>query len=226
MQLDEICALWQNLAGESDGEPWGEDGLYGFFQRFRPDGNRLEEALLPLPNGRAVFERMKAIYAATKSGWTDGESSDGYFVVRNPLPIEPPEAEALVRKHLKQVAKIADEAGAEELVELLRAPTFSLSREAAPDSPDRHDTDLTIYDTLCDWVGALESDPPEVADLREAFYSIACDYPLSWYAMWPWFADATQLVDPFEPSFQLWRHGVEYRFDGPSSATIYVPQTG
>lgn len=226
MQLEEILALWKNAAGEPGGEPWCEDEVYGFFQRFRPDGDRLEEALLPLQYGREVLKRMKAIYAATNSGWSDDESSDGYFVVRNPAPIEPAEAESLVRKHLEQVAKIAEEAGAEELVELLRAPTYSIAREAAPDSPDRHDTDLTIYDTLCDWVGALETDPPQVSDLNEAFFSIACDYPLAWYAMWPWFADAAQISDPFEPYFQLWRHGVEYRFDGPSSVTIHVPQRG
>ena len=121
-----------------------------------------------------------------------------------------------------QVAEIALLIESTELADLLRQPTFSISHDAAPESPDRHDTDLMIYDTLCDWVASLESNPPAAAELHEAFYSIACDYPLSWYAMWPWYADAAPFADPFRPYFQLWRHGIEYRFDGPSAVTIYL----
>jgi len=183
MDLNEVLEHWKQIAGESSDEPWSEDDLYGYFQRFRPDGDRLDQALQPLPGGAAVHERLKAVFAATKSGWTDDDSTDGYFVVREPLPISPSDAESLVRSHLRNVTEIASLSGADELVDLLRAPTFTISREAPPDSPDRHDTDLMIYDTLCDWAGSLESDPPEADDLREAFYSIACDYPLSWYVM-------------------------------------------
>jgi len=223
MELNEIYAHWSEIAGEPGAE-WGEDEIFAFFQRFRPDGKRVDEALLPLPNGRAVHERLLQIYAATRSGWTDGDTSAAYFVVRDPPLIESAAAESLVRNHLSRIAEISREAGVDELVGLLQSPTLTLSRESAPDSPVRHDTDLVIYDTLCDWVASLETDPTEVADLSEAFYSIACDYLLSWYAMWRWYAGGTQIVDPFEPCFQLWRHGIEYRFDGPSSATIYVPE--
>jgi len=223
MGLCEILKRWQEAAGEHGAQSWGEDDLYGFFQRFRPGGEKLDEALLPLPNGRPVYDRLKEIYAATSIGWKDNETSDGYFVVRNPPPIKPSEIESLIREYLGTVAEIAALAGAAELAEPLQVATFTFASGPAPESPDRHDTELSIYDTLCDWVASLETAPSELADLREAFYSIACDYPLSWYLMWPWYAAATAIEDPFQPYFQLWRHGIEYRFDGPSSVIVYVP---
>jgi hypothetical protein len=41
--------------------------------------------------------------------------------------------------------------------------------------------------------------------------------------MWPWFGDSTDVKEPFAPYFNLWQHGVEYRFGGPSMATLFIP---
>jgi len=224
MNVSEIFTLWRDAAGDPPDRSWDRDDIYGFFQRFRPRADGLERALLPLPHGRAVLDRMLPIYSATSDGWQTDDYSDAYFVVRNPAPIDTSEAGALVRDHLRNVGRAAALAKVGELVELLREPALSFSFESPPRTPDRHDTDVFIYDTLCDWVRSLTADPPEITALRDAFYSIACDYFLAWHVTWPWFATATTMVEPFHPYFRLWQHGVEYRFDGASSATVYLPR--
>jgi hypothetical protein len=223
MNVTDIFRDWQRLAGDLAAKPWGRDEIFGFFQRFRPTGDGLEDALLPLPQGRAILDRIRPVFLVTSDGWQNAESFDAYFIVRKPAPIDPATAEALVRSHLTNVAEIASSANVVELVDLLREPTLSISHESPPQTQGPHDTDTFIDDTLCNWEGSLSPDPAGITGLQEAFYSIACDYNVARHLMWPWFAKSTDLQEPFLPYFNLWLHGVTYRFVGPSTATVFIP---
>jgi hypothetical protein len=54
----EVFRLWKSIAGDEAAAPWDEDRAFGFFQGFRPHGNGLDSALLPLPGGAQVLERL------------------------------------------------------------------------------------------------------------------------------------------------------------------------
>ena len=58
--------------------------------------------------------------------------------------------------------------------------------------------------------------------LHEAFYSIACDYKIAHYLMWPLYRGSTEIEEPFAPYFELWTHGALPFFKKPGLAIVYV----
>src|SRR4051812_40663305 len=71
----------KHAAGDASVEPWTEDQIPYFFQRFRPDGNGIERALAPLRNAADFVKRLLPVYEMTRHvRWAD----DMYFVIRQP----------------------------------------------------------------------------------------------------------------------------------------------
>lgn len=224
MNAHDVLALWQRLGGDPGDRPWDADHAYGFFESFRPDGEGLEAAISPLPEGDAVLERLRLVFAATAGGYPRApDTYDGYFIVRRPALVPPAEALGHARLFLDNVAAIADLSGDREFGSLLRDASLSCVVGAAPGGAERHDVDHTIYAILCDWESSLVRNPPWVHELEEAFYSIACDYYLAWHLMWPWLRGASTVEEPFRPYFELWRRGVSLRFQSESAAVLYLP---
>ena len=44
------------------------------------------------------------------------------------------------------------------------------------------------------------------------------------YLMWPFYREKTNLEDPFEPYFQLWKCGVKYRIFEETQIDLYLPR--
>ena len=65
---------------------------------------------------------------------------------------------------------------------------------------------------------------PYAPILRPAYYFTACDTMLRDYLMWPLYAAASGLEDPFKSYFELWRHGVKYRIFGETQVDFYLPR--
>src|SRR5262245_25326927 len=53
-----------------------------------------------------------------------------------------------------------------------------------------------VYDIGCDWFLSLEPIPSDALLLEEAFYSMACDYYIAHYLMWPLYRHATDIEEP------------------------------
>jgi hypothetical protein len=220
--LGETLSLWHRLADAT--EPvWTEpEQLSGFLQALRYDEDRLELALLPLPHGEAVLARVREMFRVTASP-PQTPSGDAYFVARHPTPLDEPLVLHVARSHLQAVQAIATNAGVAVLEQALVSPDVVIASGPAPASSDRHDTDSLIYDTVSDWIGTLEPDPPWIRELQEAFYGAACDYFIAWHLMWPWFARASDIGEPFASYFALWAHGIDLRFVDDVSVRVYVP---
>jgi len=226
MELADTFELWQRLAGESESDPWNADSLYGFFQTFRPMGaaqaEALRQALLPIPQGAEVLERLKVAFAAD-----DGHPpSRGYFDAFRPTPLSAAEAAGLVRAFLAKVTAMATASNCPELVELLRDVHVSTVVGKRPFPTVQHPTQALLHDVVCDWFLSLQRQPTWAYELNEAFFSVACDLYLGWHFMWPWFAASSAIDEPFAPWCELWLHGVEYRFVADSSLEVYLPEAG
>ena len=61
--------------------------------------------------------------------------------------------------------------------------------------------------------------------MEEAFYSMACDYYLAHYLMWPLYRGSTAIEEPYAPYFELWRHGAQAIFSEARRVTVYVAAT-
>lgn len=186
-----------------------EDQLYALFQCFMPEGTGVDKIFTPLDKGTLLLERILPIYKATEEAVKESMQEGaipGYFV---PPHISSSEKELkdtgyLFINYMKNFARHLED---EEFVGILNMMT---EVEILPDREsleERRDgiTDW-VYDAVSDW--AIEETDSEVliSILSEAYYSISCDYWLSYYFQYPAF-DSKPECDLFKPYFDLWVKG-------------------
>ena len=216
----------KRLLGDTSEREWKSENLSGFFQDFRPDGARLGEFFADIPLGDEVFARLQQVYQATNTQPFDPQRMDWYFIVREPVKGTDQELAALAKAQLKNWRLIAEEFEDDELLaELKPLPKVQVSHEPAPD-PDPHDTeslDIFIYEAQTDWHGSLTPVCQHAEWLREAFYYLACDYYLAHYVTWPWYRESSEIEDPCQPYFELWRHGAKLCCESREKVVLYVP---
>ncbi len=198
-----------------------EDQFYGYFGCFRPEGKGVESVFAGVVGGDEVVQRLRKVYAATNESY----GSAMYFVVRKPFPATHQEVEDLTRKHLERVRLIAEAFGNSELVKLSASdPVIEIKCEHRPNGPrDYNSPETLVYDVVCDWFGGIHAVESEILLLREAFYSMACDYYIADYVMWPLYRHGTEVDEAFEPYFELWRRGAQPFFGKPGLITVYLP---
>jgi len=207
MDRREYLQYLKSLVGDKSAGEWSDENTSGLFQHFRPAGNGVEQVFAPIPEGRRYSERMLPVYRVTSS---EEYGKDGYFVVRSATAYAPQalgtHAMALVN-NLKALAEIIGDPE-------LRQATGDLSRVAHRDLTTKDfETDefLTVYEVVGDWLGGLRNYTDLIPVLREAYYSISCDYWLANYLQWPYYERHCAL-DAFAPYFELWRLGIACSF--------------
>jgi hypothetical protein len=209
----DVLSLWQRVAAEDGAARWAADDVFGFFQRFRPSGSGVAEAILPLPRGEEVLARLRRLYQAT----ADGPGRDAYFVVRSPLAASRTELEQLARAQIASWAQMARDLGDDELAKELAVKSVEFQALPTPKpEPPVDAPEAGVFDAESDWHAALSPIYPDAGLVREAFYSVACDFRIARHLTWPWYEAASSLPEPFEPYFELWVRG----------AWISVPEAG
>ena len=181
-----------------------EDSLYGLFQCFMPDGAGVEAVFQPLSTGKALHERIQPIYAATESSARKALESDfapAYF-----CPKRTADQAKLKRIGANYLDGIKDLARFIEHDELLRR-LDAVSEIVVGKRPEREYDGLEemLSETLSDWSWDNFIDD-NVAILSEAYYSINCDYYLSYYLQYPNYKHKPER-DFLHPYFDLFLHG-------------------
>lgn len=81
-----------------------------------------------------------------------------------------------------------------------------------------------IYEVTSEFMASLRAQVNSPAHLmREAFYTLACDYNLEYHLLWPVYRRCSNLVEPFAAYFDLWKHGAGCRFGPDGGVKVYVP---
>lgn len=220
----ELLERWKRLCGDTSPTPWTEDDLVGFFQRFRPDGAGIEAVFDGVEAGDEIVPRLQEVYRATGEGWQHGDIVDGYFVVRNPPPLTANRAIALLREHLDNLAAISRAIGCDELTTLLDSPVLEVVEGDAPEPGDFDGPATLVYDATCRFMESLVPTPSAAFLMGEAFWTIACDPYLTHHLLWPLYRDATPVVEPFRPYFDLWIHGASIHFADEWTVRVFVPE--
>lgn len=215
----------KELAGDTSGVEWTEDHLAGFFQRFRPDGIGLESLFQDIPGGTEVFSRLLQVYRATIAPPREDGSEDGYFIVRQPQCMLEKDLVQAASDQLHNWSLMAAAMDEQELSRILGSnPPVAVSRGEAPerDPIDTESLDVWIGDVESDWFFTLTPICPHSSWMSEAFYFLACDYSLARYVTWPWYRDASTLIEPYQPYFHRWLAGVQLRCLSSESITLYT----
>jgi hypothetical protein len=189
-----------------------EDRWYGVFQGYRPRGDGVEEVFAGLPDAPEYAARIRSVCQVTLyERW----AQDAYFVVHTPQP-EPDEqligfGQELLRG-LRLIAVFATLSGKRELHEYLSG--VSRVVVAPPGKCNRnHEDHQFVHETVGDILRGFQDYSHRIVQLREGFYSVACDYWLAWYLQWPYFHKWVP-QDVFRPYFDLWSRGCEVAFRG------------
>ena len=181
---------------------------YGFFQQFRPHGLGVERVFDGVPDGDRYVTRLLEIYRATND---ETCAKDAYFIVRNPIAATGSELRDVGREFILNLRVLAESIGNPELSEYLaRLTRVQLTETSRLNG--LHDENLLVLETIGDWLLMQAKAGDLVAEMRDAFYTVACDFFLSHYLQWPYYADRDG-IDVFRPYFELWRRGASVSFE-------------
>lgn len=221
MEVTSAFGRWQHLAGAEDREPWTKpEQLAGLFQAFRPSGNGVDAVFTGLPAGEAVLRRMKRVYRATSAAWEPQRPILDAFVVERPPRMSEKSVLDLLRKHRDLAVEISRVTGDGELEATLRSAALTIARSKGPDWSE---LGAWMHEDRVEFMSSMVPLDSPVLLLKEAFYTVAYDAILMYYLMWPLFAHSSPVNEPFEPYFELWRHGwtVEASSNSGSGLTAY-----
>jgi hypothetical protein len=232
MDEKEYFAKLKRIAGDTSDMQWDGDSLGGFFLKFRPDGKGVEEVLEGVEMGDEILNRLLLFYEAT----SPGKPEDFYFKVKDLPAISSDEAKRLVTEYLEKMAEFAreDDTGssdAKRMVKLLRkflkrTPNIKVTEGQAPRRQEDEESDLgaLIPYVISDLI--IEADAVEslAMQLEEGLYSMAADYNISGFILWPLYRDCFDTEDPFASYFEMWKHGITIDVPDNKHVVAYIPE--
>jgi hypothetical protein len=190
-----------------------EEQLFGLFQFFMPDGKGVEAIFAPLEDGDVYLQRLTPIYEMLDPADFEGDSTPGYF---NAKLVET--SEETLKDYGQQFIE-----GLKQLLEDDEAASTYLDAiqqiEVLPPGgidPFLHSSDADVHEALYDVIDQVEEHGEPIAILGEAYYSIACNYLISYYLQWPRYGLEG---DPLIPYFELYRRGYSAVF---SEGKLYI----
>lgn len=198
-----------NFIEEANDPDTLEDYLYGIFQCFMPDGTGVEAVFSPLPNGDLLKGRILPIYKLVEHDVRESLKqgiAPGYFV---PKIVICPNEELITigNQFIDNIKALSQHDDDNEFMDLMAGITdvkIVNTRKELDDSMD--ETQDYIYDALGDHISDNTEYDGLLSILSEAYYSISCDYWLSYYLQYP-ATKADLNCDLFKPYFELWARG-------------------
>ena len=180
--------------------------FYAYFQCFMPEGKNVEKIFEPLENGKSLLERILPIYKTTKDKslqqFKDG-SSPGYFC---PNPIQNNEyLKELGKRHIENLKSFSTFFKESELEKMLNNVTEVIVSNEKIELKDEY-LNSYLYDCISDWGIENEEEDKLFGILNEAYYSINCDYYLSYYLQYPSFTNKP-IQDFLKSYFEIWKAG-------------------
>jgi hypothetical protein len=207
----EILQRWKSIAGVYSPRPWvNEDDLVGFLHCFRPSGEGLEKVFADVVRGDEILARLKEVYRAT-----DGSESTGMYL--HPTPSAPPSQTVvlqLLEEHVAKLKEIARHVGDAGLASSLdRVKRYEITEGKLPNSRTSQTLAASIRAAIDEFIGSLTPVESDAELLTEALYSLAANYVVRDYVLWPLFENSA-IEEPFAAAFRLWSFDVEFTFPG------------
>ncbi len=229
MSTESLLIRCHEMANLEEGTAKDPDSLIGFFQAFRPDGRALAGLFDELNCGADLHERLEELYTVAGDDRRPQGGRDAYFIVRRGPLIGEEEVTALATDWLSRLAELAGEVGDSATGEVLDPiPTIRVLEGIPPKNP-KVDREKSAFlnamqnsaTSLCEQIAGADS---HAEVLRKAYYFSTCDPMVRDYLMWPLYATASKVREPFGPYFELWRHRVKYRIFNDKQIDFYLPR--
>ncbi|MCP3776284.1 hypothetical protein NLX71_23795 [Paenibacillus sp. MZ04-78.2] len=185
-----------------------------------PSGEGVEAIFAPLANGEAYLKRLAPIYDMLDPEDFKGDSVPGYFNGKSTSVSEDElrgYGEQLITGMKQLMEEHADVEGTAEAASYLAGvhQIVILPREEIGQYREKYDP-ILLHEILFEIVSEHKNLDEPVQILSEAYYSIACDYWISYYLQWHRF---DLPGDPLAPYFELYRLGYNLVFSG---SNLYI----
>lgn len=197
---------------DSDESEIDEALFYGYFQMYMPNGKGVETTFEPLADGDAYLQRIWRIYEMLDPDDFRGDEVPGYF--NSKVGDEP--SEELIdygKQFIQRLKELINECS--EKNDTIDAAVYLsgikeiriVSDGSINDIREQYDSE--IYDMIFDIISNHKDYDEPIEVLDEAYYSIACDYWISYYLQWHRYG---LKGDPFSPYFELYKRGYSVIF--------------
>lgn len=200
------------------------DSFYGLFQSFMPDGTGARDVFESLTCADALYDRLVPLYAATKTVFQKARAEGGvpgYFCPPTPEPLpEKSELEALGWKHVQSMLRLAGFCNDSVTLDLLKEvvnvrvqlPTKSTKGKKSEQRAESK-VNEAVYELIHEFNDAGKKvDAEKMELLSEAYYSMCCDYMVSYYLQYPSYTLKPE-EELFEAYFQLMLLGATVRLE-------------
>src|SRR5262245_40339462 len=165
-----------------------------------------------LPNGAGFVAKLTNFFERHRGGLSGQNSSYPYFhpLQRNALTED--RLIELTQRHMVELARITELAGAHELSECLSSLTWTdEQRQRSPMAQDLGNLYIEADETIGDFLRSNEiTQASWFRCLEEACYAMAGDYELQRYFM----SDFYRIRFDYGAYYELWIGGGKYYFDG------------
>jgi len=194
--------------------------LAGIFNKYRPDGEGLNHLFSDHGLERQVCERIKRIFSVTALEW---RPNDLYFSIKRFGHIEREMAIEITQKYLDEIKKFSELINDSDAINSLSTLRVA-SDLPTPDILFSDDMPTLIYELITDFFAKLQPERHELFMLKEAFYSMANDYFLMAYILWPVIQAETGSVIKFDSYFEIWRNGITLNFSEDGMVFVNLPK--
>lgn len=201
------------MSGDSSSRPWAKENTFGFLHEFCREEQELKKALDGVPCAVAVASRLKRVFAASRG------IQQAYVIVKRPPRLTEGDALVLARKHLLSLVNMARELGNDEALQILSSVTQFQTTRAVRPKPQTDSPETMVYELELSWFREV-CDDPFAGAMSEATYSLAADFMLAHFVLWPF---ARRRSEPYDAYFDLWRHGATLSWSGPSCVNVHLP---
>jgi hypothetical protein len=196
-----------------------QNNLSGIFNRFRPNGDGLDRIFEDKDTEGKVLSRLRRVFEVTASSWKAG---DIYFVLRKFEPIDHYSAIKLVNGYLNGIVRLADFMGDSETHDTVKS--LSIQWDSEDGFTLDEDIPSLIYECLTDFLAKMQPEQNEIFFLKEAFYSLANDYFLMAYLLWPAIQENVPLSNIMDSYFDIWFHGIKLNFSNDGTVFVKTPK--
>ncbi len=208
MDQSDFFERCRQIVGYESDQPWTEaSNLLGFFAAFEVGDVRLAQVFAGFPEAPALINRLNQLY-----GVCGGRRSQpfGYFSPNQGELAAPERLRCLALMHCQSMNALL----VKEEDNPFNTHAYDVVRFVGRLSePPQTDVDTLVYDGVSDVLIEHARHDYALFGLDDAYYSLANDYDLAYWASWPLYRASVGLDDPFEAFFQLWRQGISVSFN-------------
>jgi hypothetical protein len=207
--LEDPDRMWlDQLSGRRNFEP---STFMGFINELL-EREDWRELFADLPNGAGFVAKLSNFFERHRGGLSGHNSACPYFYPLQRNALTEDRVIELTQRHMAELARIAELAGAHELSERFSSLTWTdEQRQRSPMPRDLDNLYIEADETIGDFLRSNEvTQASWFRCLEEACYAMAADYELQRYFM----SDFYRIRFDYGAYYELWIGGGTYFFDG------------